>query len=634
MASQPFMLVRAGTTIRLGQVLGRGGEGAVFSIEPAGTQVAKIYSAPPDAKKVSKLARMTHLATAPVQRISAWPTDLLKDSSGSVRGFLMPRITARRDIHELYSPKGRSESFPEADFRFLVHVAANIARAFAVMHSQGHVIGDVNHGNVLVGADGTVTLIDCDSFQVGTAAAAFTCDVGVPLFTPPELHGRPFRGLMRSRNHDAFGLAVLLFHLLYMGRHPFAGRYLGRGEMPIEQAIAEYRFAYGGDPNVTRMERPPGTVPLETMGIAVADLFRQAFLRHAVSSPRPDPANWVSALAALESSLRECERASWHYLPKHLSTCPWCDVESQTGARLFGQRIVSDSPAGVVNVAALWAAISAVSGPGPEPPLPSTRSVTPPSEERWDKTLRMWASGALGVAALAALSIPIASLVLVVAAFFVWPRVPAEKLAAADRAVSAARSDWESLLSRWKLEGTGDRFNTEKLGLEKARAQVDRLPEERRRKLAKLSAERETRQRQRYLDRFRIERAEIAGIKAGRVAMLESYGIETAADVDPRKILQIPGFGPALTEKLVRWRRAHEYNFRFNRNEPIDPRDIQAIDQDLQIGMNKLIQTLQAGASRLRRISQETEAARARLGPALERAWKALEAAEAARKSL
>jgi DNA-binding helix-hairpin-helix protein with protein kinase domain len=32
-----------------------------------------------------------------------------------------------------------------------------------------------------------------------------------------------------------------------MGRHPFAGRYLGLGEMPIERAIAECRFAYSRD---------------------------------------------------------------------------------------------------------------------------------------------------------------------------------------------------------------------------------------------------------------------------------------------------------------------------------------------------------------------------------------------------
>ena len=152
---------------------------------------------------------------------------------------------APRNIHELYSPKSRIGVFPEADFLFLTHVCTNIARAFAVVHLCGHVIGDVNHGNLLVGPNGTVTLIDCDSFQFRNGSKIFTCDVGTDLFTPPELQNRRLKGIERTSNHDCFGLAVLLFHLLFMGRHPFAGRYSGAGEMPIEKAIAEYRFAYG-----------------------------------------------------------------------------------------------------------------------------------------------------------------------------------------------------------------------------------------------------------------------------------------------------------------------------------------------------------------------------------------------------
>jgi DNA-binding helix-hairpin-helix protein with protein kinase domain len=190
-----FTLTRAGISIRLGQEIGRGGEGTVFVIEGQSDRVAKIYSTDPDQRKIQKLVAMAEVASPALLRIAAWPIDLLANSNGGVRGFVMPRIIARRDIHELYSPKSRSEAFPEADFRFLVHVGANIARAFAVIHEHGHILGDVNHGNLLVGSDGTVVLIDCDSFQIGTGSNVFTCDVGVPLFTAPELHGRSFRNL-------------------------------------------------------------------------------------------------------------------------------------------------------------------------------------------------------------------------------------------------------------------------------------------------------------------------------------------------------------------------------------------------------------------------------------------------------
>ena len=60
-----------------------------------------------------------------------------------------------------------------------------------------------------------------------------------------------------------------------MGRHPFAGRYLGKGEMPIGRAIAESRFAYSHDACRTQMTPPPYTPPMEAVGPAVTDQWRQ-----------------------------------------------------------------------------------------------------------------------------------------------------------------------------------------------------------------------------------------------------------------------------------------------------------------------------------------------------------------------
>lgn len=639
-----FTLARARTSIRLGQELGRGGEGVVVAVEGQKDRVAKIYSAPPDQRKAQKLVAMAEAASPSLLKISAWPIDLLTDNKGAVWGFVMPRVVARRDIHELYSPKSRSEAFPDADFRFLVHVGANIARAFAVVHEQGQVLGDVNHGNLLVGPDGTVMLIDCDSFQIGRGAHVFTSDVGVPLFTAPELHGRTFRGLVRTANHDRFGLAVLLFHLLYMGRHPFAGRYSGPGDMPIEKAVAEHRFAYGPDRAANGMERPPGTVRLETMGRSIAQLFVLAFGRAGSSGTRPDARTWIEALEKLKSSLRVCSRASWHQYPGELAACPWCNVEMQTGARLFGQRITPGGPTGAVDLATLWRAISAVPDPGADPAISCERLWHPPADielpSRVLKSFRKWISIGLVCAGLAACNVlskdggMIWAFIAYGAAFAVWPRVSAEKSAAAERAYSAAKAEWESTLIHWKCEASRDAFADKLKALEKARAHLADLPNERRRRLAKLEAEREMRQRQRYLDRFRIDRAKVRGIGSGRTAMLASYGIETAVDIDGTKIMQIPGFGETLTSELVQWRRAHERNFRFNPSEPVDRHDVEAMDRDLEIRRQKLLSDVRQGPDVLRRLRQEITAARPRLMPTLEKAWTGLKVAEAWRNAL
>lgn len=303
-----YSLSRSRARIQLGQKLAEGGEGAIYTIPNQADYVAKIYTKQIDGRKQQKLLAMPALVSDRLRKISAWPIDALLDHRNTVCGFVMERISARRDIHELYSPKSRTRAFPEADFRFLVHVCCNIARAFAIVHEHGHVIGDINHGSVLVGPDGIVALIDCDSFQVKSGSDIFTCDVGMPLFTAPEIQGRSLRGLRRIQNHDHFAMAVLLFHLLCMGRHPFAGRYSGAGDMPIEKAITEFRFAYGRNRARLGMERPPGTPPLEAFGTSLAGLFEQAFSANGTAISRPDAKAWVTELGELKKDSASAQR--------------------------------------------------------------------------------------------------------------------------------------------------------------------------------------------------------------------------------------------------------------------------------------------------------------------------------------
>ena len=61
---------------------------------------------------------------------------------------------------------------------------------------------------------------------------------------------------------------------------------------------------------------------------------------------------------------------------------------------------------------------------------------------------------------------------------------------------------------------------------------------------------------------------------AGRRLQLASYGIETAADITKQRVLVIPGFGNAIANSLVAWRRSVEAKFIFNAAAPIDPKEI------------------------------------------------------------
>src|ERR1700683_2575712 len=119
------------------------------------------------AEQAQKWEAMCRLKSPSLLNVAAWPTTTLKTNrNGQPDGLLMPRISGYQAAHLLYSPKSRRTNFPEAQFPFIGDSATNIARAFATVHDAGQVIGDVNHGNLLVSEQATVALIDCDSFEI------------------------------------------------------------------------------------------------------------------------------------------------------------------------------------------------------------------------------------------------------------------------------------------------------------------------------------------------------------------------------------------------------------------------------------------------------------------------------------
>ena len=77
-----------------------------------------------------------------------------------------------------------------------------------------------------------------------------------------------------------------------------------------------------------------------------------------------------------------------------------------------------------------------------------------------------------------------------------------------------------------------------------------------------------------FLERYRIDRADIPRIGAGRRLQLASFGIETAADITRPRVIAIPGFGEVIAKSLLKWRASVEARFVFNAAAPIDPAEI------------------------------------------------------------
>lgn len=331
-----------GEIVKLGRELTTpGGEGSIYELASNSALVAKIYHSPSDQHKNAKLQHLSRSSNKALLGIAAWPNLLLFANSDrrTVRGFVMPRINGK-EIHRLYGPRDRYTEFPSAAWDFLIHVARNCAAAFETLHENDVVMADVNEKNLLVTDNGEVRLIDCDSYQIKCGAGHFLCDVGVPLWTPPELQMRVqqkgYHGLERTPNHDRFGLAVLIFELLFMGRHPFAGVPTGTHHYEIHEAIQKYLFAFSSQTWQRGIKAPPHTLQLAALPQNIIRLFERAFLPSSERpNARPTGQEWAYELESLRASQKKCNYDPGHKFWNGLTNCPWCQLIGAGGPNFF-----------------------------------------------------------------------------------------------------------------------------------------------------------------------------------------------------------------------------------------------------------------------------------------------------------
>ena len=627
-----------GAPISLGRQLGKGAEGAVYAVLGSSKDVAKIYLQAISAVRAEKLTAMLSLASPGLASVSAWPTKIVTDRSGRPTGFLMPFMAGSKDIHAIYNPKSRVAEFPKADWRMLLRVATNTARAFAALHSANCLVGDVNHGGVRVFDDATVKLIDCDSFQVSKAGKVFRCEVGVDNFTPPELQGVTFREVTRSQNHDSFGLAVLIFQILMMGRHPFAGRFSGSGDMPIAKAIKEFRYAYSSDASRTGMLVPPNVVPVMTASQSIVRLWEEAFGPRGPNGVRPPAHQWVQALTAAEGLIQKCPSSPTHYFLAGTGSCPWCPIERRgvllfgvpyhAGPQVRGERFVLETT---------WAQIRSISpprsvqAPVAVPTVSASAEAVAARSRRSSWLIGGWVAGVI-IFLLGSAAAGLWFLWLLVGwGMGSWVASRGRGVDVADfrRRHDAAKAGYSALVSKWNTEASSSPFDAELRKLQECRENFVGLADERARRLQTLVANRRSRELYLYLDKFDIDNATISGVGPGKKAMLESFGIDSAADVTTASVMQVPGIGPKTAANLVAWRRGVEARFRFDPQSQLDPRLVAELDREMAAKRDALESELRQGPGKLNHLRTTIEHRRQVLAHAIQQAAEELGSAKA-----
>lgn len=614
--------------------IGSGGEGTVYFCEDSDL-VGKIYHEPITEEKAGKLRWMAAHKNDRLLKVAAWTVDVLCDApDGRVVGFLMPNVKAK-EIHELYSLKSRRVHFPEATWHFLVHTAGNVARAFYNLHKDNHVMGDVNHGNCVVLADGTVKLIDCDSYSVKTDELRYRCEVGVGTHLAPELQGVNLRDAERLEKHDNFGLAVIIFQLLFLGRHPFAGNYLGAEDKSIEDCIRELRFAYGDDAEFRKVKQPPGTLPLAAVSPRLALMFERAF----ITEDRPEPREWIEALADLSVNLEQCALHPGHLYFNGLAACPWCEIEAQTGLMLFpfitaGNHLGDDQPFNIFTVESLIANLGI--GPTALAKLPAPPEILPPPTPqivaaKEESRKMMFISTGVQFGALVVLMLIFGvgiAFFLGMASMMFWLIYLNNSSKFLHEEVREdlvkAEQEWASFESQWQQNAPSPELDGDLANIRKKIGDYQIFQQTNVRQSKILHDEYVGRPLRQFLMTAPLANAQIKGVRETQIESLRENGFETAADLDANQPPEVKGVGERTIAKLLEWRKEIAKNFdatEFETAFKVEQNKLTAQTAGARRGIEReieqLLGSLRSGSVNLRRRRQQLSVKTAELAKQL-----------------
>lgn len=304
--------------------LGKGGQGAVHNIRTSqySDYCVKIFKeAKNAAKEYNRIAFMVqnppqNIMGSPSFRI-CWPIALAYDSNKTFVGYVMPLAFPKsRDLLILstFSAKPMSAQRKYAKFadwhnkyelttthgiKNRIKMLHNWALAMYFIHeTKKYVLIDLKPENVMATADGKISVVDTDSFQIAQGdkilfpATAFTPGYYAPEFIQLKNSGRAF-----PESCDRFAAAVCFYKIL-IGTHPYSGTVL---KPPYDKCETEQEcidnnlFAFGDKSQYFTFCK--GLNPHENfknLPATVQSLFKRAF----GSNPnnRPSMAEWGKVL--------------------------------------------------------------------------------------------------------------------------------------------------------------------------------------------------------------------------------------------------------------------------------------------------------------------------------------------------
>lgn len=316
-----------GVKYELAELLGRGGQGAVYAVK-GGRLAVKLVAGHSQRDRERMRNQLTHVRRLPVGELSlAKPLEMLRPPH---IGYVMELLTGMVPIKTLLAPpKGEPASVEwylrTGGLRRRLLVLARAAHTLAQLHGKGLAYSDPSPANIFISEDPTfaeVWFIDTDNLRYESAPGP-SASVYTPGYGAPELvQGKS--GVTTLTDVHAY--AVIAFQALALA-HPFIGNIVNEGEPELEEQAFAGLIPWVDDASDDRNRAKFGVPRDRVLSTRLSEAFQRTFgAGRLTPSERPGAAEWAERLfAAADATITcpECRGAFYFNQPR----CTWCDAE-------------------------------------------------------------------------------------------------------------------------------------------------------------------------------------------------------------------------------------------------------------------------------------------------------------------
>lgn len=327
-------VVRSGSrgNVKLLRALSSGGEGTIYRTDRPGF-VCKVYHQ----GRITTLRRqkIELMLSRPIDRDGiCWPVDTAFNDANDFVGFFMPEAEGKPIQTSVFVKPVLEKTFPGWKRVDLVRLCLAFLEHVEYLHRLNIIIGDINPLNLLVTADSSrLWIVDTDSFQI----EGFPCPVGTVNFTAPEIQGRSYSTFLRSKDHELFAIATMLFMILHPGKPPYAQQ--GGGDPGENIRNGNFSYPLGEDSSGNAPEGPWRRI----WSNLIYDL-KDAFSRSFKEKQRLPISEWHHLLEKYRFCIEEQKSHSNDLFPDSLKILDPIEVAcGKCGKRVFASRARVDS---------------------------------------------------------------------------------------------------------------------------------------------------------------------------------------------------------------------------------------------------------------------------------------------------